>query len=74
MTDDLQSAEAVIEALGGYDAVGRLTNRTYTAVWNWKKANAFPANTYLALNTALVSVGKRAPSSLWKMEVVEAVQ
>lgn len=65
--DQIGSASAVLDELGGTTAVARLLGRKVTAVSNWRRFDAFPANTYLALNAALRTKGKTAPASLWGM-------
>jgi hypothetical protein len=63
-----QTAADVISSLGGLNAVKALTKAKNTkAVWNWKKANRFPAKTYLALISALAHRGDTAPNTLWNM-------
>lgn len=68
MAEFLETTAAVIEAVGGTAKAAEITGRNYKAVWNWTKADAFPANTYLSLNAALQEKKKRAPASLWRME------
>jgi hypothetical protein len=67
MSDALNTAEAVVDILGGTRAVAKLTGRSDPAVSNWRKANSFPANTYLTLKSALEEKGATAPYSLWGM-------
>lgn len=64
---DLTTTSAVMDALGGNVPVAELTGRTPTAVSNWRRFDAFPANTYVALTQALDAIGRRAPASLWSM-------
>jgi hypothetical protein len=68
MEKQLLTTGDVIDALGGTEKVAEITRRKYTAVWNWKKAEAFPPNTFLILQDALKSKGLEAPLSLWRME------
>lgn len=64
----LQTADAVIEALGGSKAVQGLTGaKSKQVVSNWKVAGAFPRKTYVAVTAALKARGLAAPSSLWGM-------
>jgi len=65
MSGKLDSAGEVMEALGGVDAVARLTGVTYRAAHNWKAARKFPARTHAALTAALAERGLSAPQSLW---------
>jgi len=66
-SDMLRSTEQVIDALGGYHAVIRMTGATPQVVSNWKKFKTFPSNTYTLMQGALARVGKSAPDSLWGM-------
>ena len=62
----LNTAKAVVEALGGPTKVGRMTGRTPQQVWNWKRANRFPGRTYLMMTEALAALGCTAPAHLWQ--------
>jgi hypothetical protein len=68
---NLITTREVVAALGGTQAVANLTGRKYSAASNWVSGRdqQFPANTYVALNAALASVGKSAPASLWGMKI-----
>lgn len=68
---ELSTAQQVIEALGGYKAVAKLTSRTYQAVHNWKQFGDFPANFYAVMQTALREKGCTAPASLWRQEGIQ---
>jgi hypothetical protein len=68
MEFELTTTEAVIDALGGNQRVGELTASNAKAVWNWRASNTFPSNTYVALQSALKSIGKAAPDALWSMK------
>ena len=63
----LTTASAVIDRLGGNQPVAVITGRMPGAVSNWRRFNAFPPNTYLALTEALRAAGETAPDSLWGM-------
>jgi hypothetical protein len=67
MSEPLNTTNAVVKALGGTRAVAELTGRSDPAVSNWRKANSFPANTYLVLKSALAEKNITAPDSLWGM-------
>jgi hypothetical protein len=57
---------AVVEALGGPVAVGRLTGQTCAAVCNWRSYNGlFPTKYYFTLQDALADRGYSAPRWLW---------
>jgi hypothetical protein len=64
----LHSTNAVIDSLGGTDAVARLTGRGQPAASNWRTRSRFPANTYLIMTKALTAKGLFAPAWLWGME------
>jgi hypothetical protein len=63
----LKSSIEVIDKLGGTAAVAELTGRKYNAVWMWRAFGKFPANTYLAIQSALKERGLEAPPELWGM-------
>lgn len=64
---ELQTASAVIDALGGTAATARLTGRKAQHVTNWRAANRLPANTYIVLNEALTERGLNASPKVWGM-------
>lgn len=66
--ETLSTTSEVMDALGGNLAVAELTGSNNKAVWNWRVAETFPANTYVALTQALLAKGKTAPASLWGMK------
>ena len=68
MSNFLDSADAVIDALGGSAVTARLTGRTMQAVSNWRSAKRIPPEFYLLMVSALKEKGKTAPQSLWGME------
>lgn len=67
MAQELETTAAVIDALGGLNALAALTGSTYKAVGNWKAGSAFPARTFLIMTSALRDRGYSAPASLWGM-------
>jgi len=74
MAEILETTAQVIKAIGGPGKAAEITGRKYSAAWNWTKADAFPANTYLSLTAALAERGMSAPASLWRMDEPEAAQ
>lgn len=68
MAEILETTAQVIDAVGGPAEAAKITGRKYSAAWNWTKAEAFPANTYLVLQSALEARGLHAPASLWRMD------
>jgi ABC-type hemin transport system substrate-binding protein len=69
---ELTETAAIIEALGGTDAVAKLTGRKYSAAFNWRSFETFPPDTYLVMQRALRERGYDAPPRLWRM--VESAQ
>jgi hypothetical protein len=67
----LSDTSTIIDKLGGNIPVSQLTGIEPKAVSMWRKANKFPAKTFLALNEALLAAGFKAPASLWGMVMVE---
>jgi hypothetical protein len=65
MDHELQTVEAIIDALGGTAATARLTGRKANHVSNWRSTKRFPANTYLIMQQELRSVGKAARPEHW---------
>lgn len=62
----------IVEVLGGFEGVAALTEAKDPAIWNWLNAfNAFPANTYFVMISALKRRGYTAPAYLWKMKGAE---
>lgn len=61
----LDSAEAVIAALGGASEVRRLTGVSRQAVWNWKRRNRFSARIFQQMTTELRERGFDADGRLW---------
>ncbi len=73
MSDEpLGTTKAVIKALGGSTAVGRLTGRKVQAASNWAALGTFPANTFVILQAALRAKGLSAPLTLWDMQEAPA--
>lgn len=66
--DKLSTTAEVVDALGGYIAVSKITGSNPKAVSNWPRFKKFPAKTYLALTRALKAKGSTAPPSLWGMQ------
>jgi hypothetical protein len=74
MQSELSSADQVIEALGGIQALMDLTGRKYSAVHHWRSCGSFPSSTYLILTTELHRKGLTASPSLWRMRQPEPAQ
>lgn len=67
MVQPLFDAEQVIDALGGTKAVAILVGKPYRTVWNWRRFDVFPSNTYVILTEELNERGYCAPLALWSM-------
>ena len=68
-TIPITTVSAVIDILGGAKSVAKLTRTTSPAVYNWRTAKVFPANTYLILTHALLNRGYVAENRLWAMRL-----
>ena len=66
----LQTADQVLEALGGTHGVAEITGTKPNAVGNWKIIKSFPAAYFVAMNRALEAQGKKAPPSLWRQKAL----
>jgi hypothetical protein len=73
MLKQLPTVDAVVDALGGTGAVAELTRNTDSAVSNWRRAEHFPANTYLILKGELKKIDCCAPDTLWSMKMAVAI-
>jgi hypothetical protein len=72
-TMHLKTAQDVVNALGGLDAVCKMFDATKKQAWNWvgRKGGKFPAHTYVVMQRALKRRGKSAPAHLWTMSGIE---
>lgn len=66
---NLTTFDEVMDALGGNGPVGDLVGAKASTVSMWRKAQSFPANTYLAMTEAMKARGVSAPASLWGMKM-----
>jgi len=64
---NISTVENAVEALGGIAAVAEMTNSSPSAVYNWRAADKFPADTYLLVQSELRARGLVAPDNLWPM-------
>jgi hypothetical protein len=62
----LDTTAAAIQALGGIEAVMRLTGNPYKTVWNWTQFPTFPSGEYVTMTRAIEALGMSAPPSLWR--------
>ena len=70
MAEQINSADEVIDRLGGNSVVAKLIDPPVTpnAVGNWR-VRGLPPETFLALTQALNAKDIYAPPSLWRMRV-----
>lgn len=73
---ELRNTGAVIDKLGGYKAVAKLTGASVDAIYNWRSQNHFPARTIVAITEALKPHGHTAPLRLWGLRkpIVDAAE
>lgn len=65
----LRTVSQVFGALGGIDKVAEIADANWKQAWQWRgKSKQFPANTYVALQRALVRRGYQADDTLWPMK------
>jgi hypothetical protein len=64
---ELPTAKEVFRALGGIDAVAKLTRSNYDTVCYWSATGKFPSKMYCVMKDELDALGLTAPRSLWKM-------
>jgi hypothetical protein len=66
MAEQINTADEVIDRLGGNSVVAGLIGVTPNAVGNWR-VRGLPPETFVALTTALNAIDLYAPPSLWRM-------
>lgn len=65
-SDQLQTVDAVVRALGGNLGVTALVGGAHSStVSNWKKVGRFPAKTHKIIKDALRERSLDAPDELW---------
>ena len=67
MAKQLTTIDAVIDELGGTNAMAHMMAAPKSAVSNWRRDKQFPANTYLAIMEALKAKRLTAAPGLWPM-------
>lgn len=65
MSNILNTADAVIDALGRTSEVARLSGRPMQAVSNWRRAGRIPSELILIHRAELRRRGFDAPASIW---------
>jgi hypothetical protein len=63
----LDTADKVIDALGGTTKMGRLTGQTPQTVHNWRLRKRIPAEYFLEISNTLASVGKLVTPAVFGM-------
>lgn len=71
---ELQTADQVIDALGGTSATARLTGRKAQHVSNWRAEGRLPPDTYLIVLKELKRKRKSAPPTLFSIQAPEAAE
>jgi len=61
------TVSSLVEALGGTNAVAKLTGNRQSVVSNWRKRGRFLARTFVRLSSTLQQHNLVAPNSLWSM-------
>jgi hypothetical protein len=64
----LQTANEVIDSLGGTTKTAKIACRSPQSVSNWRAANRLPAETFRRLTEKLAERGMEAPPELWGIE------
>jgi hypothetical protein len=65
----LTTAREVVEALGGIEAVRKLTGANIKTIYHWTgQAKCFPSRTFKVMNDALKRRELAAPAALWNMD------
>lgn len=64
----LETADAVIDAVGGTFAAARISGRPAQQVSNWRRNGTFSPGTYLNFQRALADRQLRAKPSLWRID------
>jgi hypothetical protein len=64
----LNSADEVIDAVGGTAAAARLVAASIASVSNWRARDRLPPRTFLLFEEALDVVGAAASSTLWGID------
>lgn len=71
MPEQINTADEVIEALGGTTAVAGIFGVDLRVVSNWRRADrGLPPETFHAFQELLAAIGKTAPPSLWRQREV----
>lgn len=71
MTRTLQTADDVIDELGGTVATSRLAGVSPSQVSGWRAAKRLGAKSYLVLKQELARKGFTAPAKLWGIDEPE---
>lgn len=69
--NNLLTASAVIDAVGGSGAAARLVKASIASVSNWRRADQFPPRTFLIFRDALAGLGATAPAALWSIDAAD---
>lgn len=72
MVEQINTADDVLDRLGGTNAVAKLLDCDARVVSNWR-ARGLPPETFVALTQALNAKDLYAPPSLWRMKAIAAL-
>lgn len=61
----IETASAVIDAVGGTSAASQLTGKSVASISNMRRAGRLASGTFLQFADELEARGKSAPSMLW---------
>lgn len=65
----------VVDALGGFSAVAKLTGQKHpTAVRVWQQRKKFPTKYYFVMKNELDALGAEAPLDLWGFYINKAAR
>lgn len=68
----LHTADQIIRALGGLDAVVEMTGTNKKQAWNWSgRAKVFPSAYYVMMQRELQRRGYKADPSLWSQKTAK---
>lgn len=73
MTRTLQTADDVIDELGGTVATSRLAGVSPSQVSGWRSAKRLGTKSYLVIKQELAKRGMTAPAKLWGIDEPERV-
>jgi hypothetical protein len=64
----LDTADAVIDAVGGTNKAAQIARRPAQQVSNWRRTGTLAPGTFLLFQAALAELQLRAKPSLWRLD------